>query len=329
MSILSLTTFLLDIETSGLSREKDQIISIGLLYEKEHTLQKDHRFIEDLADEKNVLEDFLRWCQNYETIVSFRGNGFDLPFLLARMKYHQLDESPFLKLKFIDTEKILKAFSSKRQELEKMLGIKRHSTSTGQDIAHLYRTYVSCKEPLYKKLILQHQEDELVSLYGIWELYQTLYHLKTQKIITYKIEKDLLSVTYTYAEPFSTSFHASAYNYMYHYEKGQTSFTLTCRLVDRKLKHFLTPVKDYYYIESEGQLMHKSLAAFVPASMKRKAKKEECYIEASHTFLPIASTYQLSQKIWQDETQQCYIVWEESALTVLAQQVFSLFFHQK
>ena len=90
MLIPSEKTFLLDIETSGLHREKDQIISIGCTYQKNDTPTFRTFFFNDLQEEKEGLLSFLEGCNDFDTIVTFRGKGFDYPFL---KNVHPLKES--------------------------------------------------------------------------------------------------------------------------------------------------------------------------------------------------------------------------------------------
>ena len=329
MLIPSEKTFLLDIETSGLHREKDQIISIGCTYQKNDTPTFRTFFFNDLQEEKEGLLSFLEWCNDFDTIVTFRGKGFDYPFLLARLSFHQLPDEGFLRLKLIDTEKYLKTFSSHRKQLEEMLHITRKTTSSGQDVAHLYRTYISCMDPLYKKLITLHQQDELDSLSGIWELFQMLYHLKTASIEKITQEDSQLKIVYRYATAFTTSFQQTAYHISFSYEANSPLLTLCYPLTLTTLKHPLEPIKDYYYIEAAGQLIHKSLASFIPAHQKRKARKEECFICENHLFLPLVTTHQISEKLWYDDEKHAFIIWNEAHASLVAEQVFSAFFHSK
>ena len=326
MSILSDKTFLFDIETSGLHRERDHIISIGVLYLQDDKIQKTHFFIDNLEQEKEVLTGFITWCQSYESIVTYRGKGFDYPFLLTRLKYHQLSDFSFLKLKLIDIEKVLKLFGKTRHELETKLQISRHASSTGKDVAKLYKTYLSAPDQRYKKLILMHQVDELDSLYGLWELYQMLYHLKSTPIHEHFVNNNELTIIFTTNKPFSYSFNEKILDVHFIYHKGSSTIEVNCPLYHTQLMHELNPVKDYYYVESHKQLIHKSLASFIPPSLKRKAKKEECVVYDTHTFLRIYSSHQLKEQIWFDTDKNSYIIYQDKCPHIVGQQIFALFF---
>lgn len=328
MAILPAQTFLFDLETSGLHKTHDQIISIGVLYEKEGVIVKNTFFISSLQEEKAQLLCFLKWCEDFETVATYRGKHFDYPFLLARLQFHQLSEEAFLRLKLVDMQLPLGGFSKNRKQLEAWLGFSRQSTTSGQEIAQLYKAYLHASHTTYRTLILRHQDDELSSLYALWELYHTLYHLKSLPVTDYKIANGQLHLTYEQAVPFRFHFNASAYGLKLCYDTDSALIHLIYPLFTGMLKHPLTPVKDYYYVESQKQLIHKSLAAFLPSSSKRRATKDECFIEETHTFLKLFSP--LSQgDLWYDTENNPHLIWQEKLLSVPAQQLFYLCFQEK
>lgn len=328
MSLLFNKTFLLDIETNGLNAQHHAIISIGLLYEANAHPQVKFLFNHTLSEERALLEVFLNWCQSYECVVTFRGKVFDYPFLLERLKYYKLDPSPFLKLKCVDTETALKLFSTKRMILEELFNFTRHSTTTGEEILRLYNVYLTSQDSRYKKLILMHQQDELLSLFRFWECYYTFYHLKSAKLYSESWNDHHFKVIFHFPYAFMHSFSGTVDTLNFYYEKETSLFYLTGSLLTTTLKRPLLPIKDYFYIEEQKQLVHKSLAIFIPSHQKRKATKKDCFIEETHTFFKVYTTYRLKNLIWYDLQNTPYIIWEEPMGTILAHQIFSLFFQK-
>ena len=320
---------LLDIETSGLSRQKDVIISIGLLYlntQKELTTK--HWFLENKEEEKSLLESFLLFISTYETIYTYNGKGFDYPFLLSRMQHHNIDTTSFLSLKLIDVKECLKYFSRNRVTLEDMFHFQRQSSVNGKDVIKLYRTYIDCHNDIYSTLIIKHQEDELYSLLTFYELYRILLNFSNMKYLEAKETAETFTVILQSPVSFTYCFNGRAFDLNFSYAKESNLLHLTLPLIRTSLKHYLEPSKDYYYIESQGELMHKSLAQFIPASLRRRATKEECCITKSSCYLKIYTTYKVSVSLWYSEHKEIYIELKDFSLELLAPQIFWLFFRR-
>lgn len=321
--------FLLDIETSGLHKQRDMIISIGVLFldaQKQPTMK--HWFLETKDQEKSIIEGFLLFLSSYEAIYTYNGKGFDYPFLLSRMQYYKIDTEPFLRLKLIDIKEVLKHFTRNRKVIESMLSFTRKSNTEGQEIIKLYRTYLAYHDPIYANVIIKHQEDELHSLLALHELYDTLFNSSNWKYLKHQKGLESLDITLQMPYPFTYSFDGMAFDMHFSYVRGSNLLHLTLPLINASLKHYLEPVKDYYYIESQGQLMHKSLAQFIPASLRRRATKEECSINKHSTYVKIYTTYKLSIRPWYDASKAMYIDLEDFSPNLLATQLFYLFFQK-
>lgn len=329
LKTLAKQSLFLDIETSGLNRQNDIVISIGILYldkQKQPTLK--HWFLENKEEEKSLLESFLLFLSNYDTIYTYNGKGFDYPFLLSRMQYYSLDTKPFLRLQLIDVKECLKHFVRNRIALEAMFSFKRQSSTTGKEVIKLYRTYLECHNPIYSTLIIKRQEDELRSLLAFYELYDILLNFSNLKYLESKEAEETLTVTLQASTPFTHSFNGNAFDLHFNYQEGSDLVYLTLPLLHTSLKHYLEPSKDYYFIESQGQLMHKSLAQFIPASLRRRATKEECCVTKSSCYLKIYTTYKLTVCLWHDTNKELYIELRNFSPDILATQLFWLFFRQ-
>ena len=73
-----------DIETTGFSPKTASLYLIGCLYKKESTIIVEQFFAETKEDEKDVLLHFIDLLNHFETIFSFNGLGFDIPFIKAK-----------------------------------------------------------------------------------------------------------------------------------------------------------------------------------------------------------------------------------------------------
>ncbi len=62
-------------------------------------------------------------------------------------------------------------------------------------------------------------------------------------------------------------------------------------VVSAELKYFLPNPQDYYYLPSEDQAVHKSVATFVDPAHRKKATSATCYVRKNGHFLPSVQTY--------------------------------------
>ena len=90
-----------DIETTGFSAKTSNLYLIGLLSFEENKPIITQLFANTSEDEKDVLEEFIRICKNYKTLIHFNGNTFDIPYIKEKCKQHQLSH-PFDVLNGVD-----------------------------------------------------------------------------------------------------------------------------------------------------------------------------------------------------------------------------------
>ena len=105
-------------------------------------------FAETPAEESLILKEFIKLLKNYNTIISFNGIGFDIPFLKARFSKYDIDED-FSSYNFIDIFKsitplkpLLKLENYKQKTLEEFLQINRDDTYSGGDLINIYSEYI-------------------------------------------------------------------------------------------------------------------------------------------------------------------------------------------
>ncbi len=330
LSLLNKKHFLLDIETSGLNKHIDYVVCIGITFTNEKDEVTEHQWMLQLPEEeKELLKHFLEFTQDFSHVYTYGGKHFDWPFLLARCAFHQLDLSMLQSLHLIDMKKSLQHFGATRVNLEDALGAVRHSTTSGKALAKIYKTYQSCGETIYKRLILDHNKDELSTLLNFYELYQTLYHLKHYRFIRMTESSDSISFSFEVPYIFNTSFQGYSKNIAIYWTPGTQTLDIKVAFSWLNLKQYLTPYKDYYYIPSQNQLLHRTLASFVAAPDKRKASKEECTIYKEDNYIPLYTTYKLSTSIWYDSHHMPYLKMSDFSPSILADQLFYLLFSNK
>jgi uncharacterized protein len=120
----------LDIETTGLSKHHDEVTVIGL-----YDGQESRIFING----KN-LEEFPKEIAKYQTVITFNGKCFDVPFLKA--KFPGVDFNKF----HIDLRYVMKnlGFAGGLKKIEREVGIQRDDDLqdiSGWDAVRLWHKY--------------------------------------------------------------------------------------------------------------------------------------------------------------------------------------------
>lgn len=89
IALSDLKTMVFDIETTGLKSEDCEILAIGIKTNFDFNGEKSH-FLSNNKGERNLLKEFLAFIESYdpELLVGHNVFGFDLPFIVERMKAH-------------------------------------------------------------------------------------------------------------------------------------------------------------------------------------------------------------------------------------------------
>ena len=265
-----------DIETTGLSADISAITLIGCCDMDGNITQW---FNEDGFSQKQILSDFLTFIKSYDTLITFNGKTFDLPFLSSKIKEFKLNAS-FDRYEHLDLYQILKPYKNlwglknfRQKNLEEYLGFHRTDKLSGKKLIKTYQNYLEKGDT---KDVLLHNREDLLGLRNIYSLmsYPALLDGKFT-LSSYSIEND--------------EFHA--YLNLDHevpvcgnYKKSGICLTLkhsnavlTYPLDDGHLKHYHRDYKNYYYLPMEDLVIHKSMKSFVDTSSLVRADKDNCY----------------------------------------------------
>lgn len=169
-----------DIETTGFSRYKDKVILIGILYPTSTGMKIIQLFADKLEDENELLVKFIGLVSKFDVLVSFNGDIFDIPFLNKRFKYNNIDylidnKKNIDLLKVVRNHKdLLELDNCKLKSVEKSLGINRNDTISGKESVDYYYKYVANKDTNLKKIILNHNYDDIYYLPRILKVYDLI-----------------------------------------------------------------------------------------------------------------------------------------------------------
>ena len=183
-----------DIETTGLSADISAITLIGCCDMDRNITQW---FNEDGFSQKQILSDFLAFIKSYDTLITFNGTTFDLPFLTSKIKEFKLNAS-FDRYEHLDLYQILKPYKNlwglknfRQKNLEEYLGFHRTDKLSGKKLIKTYQNYLEKGDTKDKEAVLLHNREDLLGLRNIYSLmsYPALLDGKFT-LSSYSIEND-------------------------------------------------------------------------------------------------------------------------------------------
>lgn len=165
-------SLIFDIETMGFSSVP--IILIGLARVQNNSILIDQYLSRNTKEEPAILTAFMHHLRENDTIITFNGRRFDIPFIEDRLSYHKMEEN--LSNKTHHDALPLSRYAWKKKlpncklaTLEKyILGIKRKDDVPSRSVPDFYRTYVRHNNvgPLIP--IIGHNKQDLITLAKIF-----------------------------------------------------------------------------------------------------------------------------------------------------------------
>ncbi len=91
----------LDLETTGLRADRSLTSLIGILYRENDSMRLEQWYSGDVVAERRQLQRLQQYLGRFRTIVSYNGNGFDVPFLRTRWRWHRIAD-PTVSMESLD-----------------------------------------------------------------------------------------------------------------------------------------------------------------------------------------------------------------------------------
>lgn len=233
--------FVFDIETTGLSHKFCKVILIGILFNKDNKTIIKQFFAETEEDEYELLLSFKEHIAQYKNHITFNGVAFDIPFLNARFKKHDIDFS-LRKSDDLDILRLVKPYKEnlslsdcKLKTLEKYMGIEREDTISGKESVDMYKEFVISKCENLKNKILLHNYEDIYYLAKLSNIKDTL----IEKLDTISINKN------------STNFSLVNYSYKFSDLKLKVKYNLVHGYLP-----YISIYKDDYVIQSDGDMLY-------------------------------------------------------------------------
>lgn len=289
-----------DIETTGFSPKQSSLYMIGCAARSEGKICIDQFFAENPSEEKMVISAFLDVLKQYDTIISFNGVGFDIPYLKAKCDFYQLPEN-LRDYNYLDIFKsvselkfLLKLPNYKQKSIEAFLGINREDRQTGGELINVYLDYVkNPDEKAYELLHLHNYEDvigmiDLLPVLSYLELFNGQYAILSTRIDTYhtftgKTGTELIiTMANDYPVPKRISHKLNDFYLMISQERT----SIRVPIFEGELHYFYPDYKNYYYLPKEDMAVHKSVSSYVDKEFREPASAANCYTRKSGSFLP-------------------------------------------
>ncbi len=257
-------------------------------------------FCDSPGDEAVVIAEFFEFMGNFQYLIHFNGEGFDMPYLLNKCKTYNLPYS-FEGIQSIDLlkiargmEKFLKLENLKQKTVEKFLSVERCDTYSGGELINIYQHYVKNKSDREKELLLLHNFDDVCGLISVAVItnYENIiagnYTILGLDILPKdsRLNDNRLEAIFT-AKLYRTVPKRISYgNDTYYFTAFGNTLKLKVNVYTSELKYFFPNYKDYYYLPYEDTAIHRSVAFYVDKNYRTRAKAANCYSKKTGTFLP-------------------------------------------
>lgn len=183
----------LDIETTGLSRDRNMIYLIGILFfnEKDNKWILRQYFANSTDQELDLLNTFIDDISLFDNLINYNGDSFDLPFINHRLKLLgsnkriNRDKSFDLYRLIRQNKSFLNLENLKLKTIEEYLGFYRDDLYTGFQCISFYKDYIKSKDPNLKSKVLKHNHDDLVYMLDVITILDVLNSKKSINIRIY------------------------------------------------------------------------------------------------------------------------------------------------
>lgn len=283
---------LFDIETTGLKKETTYVYLIGCAYFEKGTWHIIQYLANSALDEQEIIHKFLNFANNFDILIHFNGDRFDIPYIDYKAKYYGFDFD-FNKFESYDIyahAKVLRNFlgfqSMSQKSIELFLNIFRDDKYDGGKLIPIYYEYERTSDKKLEELLLLHNHDDIEGMFKIMPILNYLDILNGNFIFdNYEICQNTLILNFTLPYKIDRGFEKNIYDGVNIFAKD---FLLQVNIdfYDGEAMHFISDYENYFYLPDEDKVVHKSVAQFVEKSHKIKATKKNCYIKKCGKFLP-------------------------------------------
>ncbi len=287
-----------DIETTGFSRQYDSIYLMGYFYWEGHQPYIEQHLAASTAEEIQLLELFLEKLGEFDAVVSFNGDTFDIPFVKERLRQMRVsgDLSEF---RSVDLYKQYRPYASffgwencKLKSIECFLDLERRDTMTGGELIEVFYEYSRTDDSQLEKTLLLHNYEDILNLPSLLQIDAYIRFLRECPVSGIRLEPgdgENLKLGFLMEEgaplKLDTCFCPQKKSVPMRLETDcqKPMIDLTVPFCQDTLRYYLPNYKEYYVLPS-GNLLHKSVDT---PPQKKTATRGECFIPKTGVFLPV------------------------------------------
>lgn len=289
-----------DIETTGFSPAHTQIYLIGCASRKDNTMLVDQFFATTKEEEVEILKAFMDLVKNFDTLISYNGIGFDIPFLKAKCDMYGIEEC-FSSLNYLDIFKsissikfLLKLPNYKQKTIESFLDIRREDPFSGGELINVYYGYQKNHDDETLHVLMLHNYEDVLGMADLLpalsylEIFHGQYSITETNISKFhshegESQKELIiTLNNDYPVPKRVSY----FRHGFYFVAKDSTTTIRVPIFKGELHYFYPDYKNYYYLPDEDIAIHKSVASFVEKGYRETAHAFNCYNRKSGEFLP-------------------------------------------
>jgi hypothetical protein len=274
----------LDIETTGLSAHGAAIYLIGAVYKSHGIWRYRQWFADRQREELDILQAFLEFAGDYQTLIHFNGTTFDVPFLRACAKQYHI-ELDLDQREQMDLYRLLKPMGAflgmhqmKQKSLEERIGLYREDRYTGKELIEQYKAYEKAPSDEVKQILLLHNRDDLIGMLSV-----------TRALAYEKVLRQTLTLLQLVQEEGQVTFLVKAQGNMripapaeflngdFYIHMDDEQIKITVPVKDASVRFFFPDYGNYVYLPKEDQAIHKSIGMYVDPNFREKASYETAY----------------------------------------------------
>ncbi len=281
-----------DIETTGFKASASHLYLIGLGIPTPEGCRITQFLAEKPTEESMLLRAFARLLQPYQTVITFNGARFDIPYLKEKYAMYGLDD-PFDLKESIDIYRDIRPLRSflsldhmNQKSMEAFIGLRRDDTYDGGRLIPVYRKFTGTGAENLRHLLLLHNFEDICGMLALTALYAYPAALTFRPSdVQIHTETDE-SVSLTFALPLPVPVALVSRQEAFTLLLSDDSARITVKPVRGQLLYFFDNYKDYYYLPEEDQAVHKDVAVYVDKNHRQKATAGNCYIRQKGLFYP-------------------------------------------